>query len=66
MKKIPNYNLIPALLLIYLAGMSIYFGGEMIRNGETLRFIIIVAVELAIIFLLRFLLKKKAANEAAK
>ena len=40
-------------MLCYLAGMSIYFGGDLIRNGEALR----------LIAALYFFLKKKESRK---
>lgn len=43
--------------------MSIYFGGELIRNGEALRLIVVSLIELALIAALYFFLKKKESRK---
>lgn len=57
----------PALLLIYLAGMTLWFAPQLIANGETPRLIIVCASEIFIIVLLRFfLLKREKDREDGK
>lgn len=58
-RKIPKSKWIPALLLIYLAVMIITFGKENISNGETVKFVAIILIELLVIIALYFFLKKK-------
>ncbi len=58
-RKIPKSKWIPALLLIYLAIMIITFGKENISNGETVKFVVIILIELLVIIALYFFLKKK-------
>lgn len=43
--------------------MSIYFGGDLIRNGEALRLIVVSLIELALIAALYFFLKKKESRK---
>lgn len=43
--------------------MSIYFGGDLIRNGEVLRLIVVSLIELALIAALYFFLKKKESRK---
>lgn len=51
---------LPALLLIYLFGMTIWFAPSLIEGGETLRLVLVFAAELAVIIVLRqFLIKKE-------
>lgn len=50
-------------MLCYLAGMSIYFGGDLIRNGEALRLIVVSLIELVLIAALYFFLKKKESRK---
>lgn len=42
--------------------MSIYFGGDLIRNGEVIRLIVVSLIELALIAALYFFLKKKQSR----
>lgn len=49
----------PALLFIYLAGMTIAFAPSLIERGETLRLVIVFVTEVGIILLLRAFLRKK-------
>lgn len=46
--------------------MSIYFGGELIRNGEALRLIVVSLIELVLIAALYFFLKKKESRNNNK
>ncbi len=62
MNKIPKYNWLPGLLLIYLIGMTAWFGADLVRNGETLRLIVVFILELLVIFILRIFLKKRAGK----
>ena len=62
-KRIPRSVWLPTLLLCYLAGMSIYFGGDLIRNGEALRLIVVSLIVLALIAALYFFLKKKESRK---
>ena len=62
-KRIPRSVWLATLLLCYLAGMSIYFGGDLIRNGEALRLIVVSLIELALIAALYFFLKKKESRK---
>lgn len=62
-KRISRSVWLPTLLLCYLAAMSIYFGGDLIRNGETTRLIVVSAIELALIAVLYIFLKKKEARK---
>lgn len=58
--KIKRYNLIPALLLIYL-GVMAYMGRGMLTDGRQLEFFGITGVTLVCIFLLRIMLRKRDA-----
>lgn len=50
----------PALLLIYLFGMTLWFAPQLIANGEIARLIIVFVSEVLIIILLRkFLVKRE-------
>lgn len=58
-KKIPTSVWLPALLLIYLFGMTLWFGQHLIQNGEIVRLISVFAAEIGIILLLRMFLIKR-------
>lgn len=53
-----RYNLIPLLLLIYLAVMA-YFGRGMLLSGNYWEYFGIIAVTLLIIIALRWALKRR-------
>lgn len=57
-KKIPRSTWLPVLLLIYLAAMS-YIGRGELAAGHYLYYFGIIAVTLAIIITLHFVLKKR-------
>lgn len=44
----------PSVLTLYFLAMAIIFGPDLIRNGETLRFIIVSVIEIAIIIAVHF------------
>ncbi|MCM1484553.1 MAG: hypothetical protein NC043_09480 [Muribaculaceae bacterium] len=58
MMKLKRYNLIPALLLIYLAVMA-YMGRGMLTDGRQIEFFGIIAATLIAIGLLRIVLRKR-------
>lgn len=60
--KIPKYNWLPAVMLIYLLGMTAWFGADLIRNGEITRLVVVFLLELLVIWLLRIFLKKRAGR----
>ncbi|MDE6382473.1 MAG: hypothetical protein K2L57_06355 [Muribaculaceae bacterium] len=53
----------PALLLIYLFGMTVWLAPELIARGETARLIIVFLSEVFIIVLLRFFLIKRERQQ---
>lgn len=53
-KKVPRSIWMPALLLIYLFGMTLWFAPQLIANGEIARLVIVFCSEILIIVLLRF------------
>lgn len=59
MTKIPRSRWLPALLLVYLLAMTVYFGIDWIRAGDIARVVLVVCSELLIIALLHFFLKKR-------
>jgi hypothetical protein len=58
-KKVPRSVWMPALLLIYLFGMTLWFAPQLIANGEIARLVIVFCSEILIIVLLRFFLLKR-------
>ncbi len=62
-KKIRRSSWMPALLLIYLFGMTVWFAPELIARGETARLIIVFLSEVFIIVLLRFFLIKRERQQ---
>lgn len=47
------------VLAIYFIGMAIWFGPELIRKEEYLRFILVSVVEIAVIIAVRYFYKAK-------
>lgn len=63
-KRVPRSVWMPALLLIYLFGMTLWFAPQLIANGEIARLVIVFCSEILIIVLLRFfLLKREKQND---
>ncbi len=58
-KKVPRSVWMPALLLIYLFGMTLWFAPQLIANVEIARLVIVFCSEILIIVLLRFFLLKR-------
>lgn len=58
-RKIRKSVWMPALLLIYLFGMTAWFAPALIANGETARLITVFLSEIFIIVLLRIFLVKR-------
>lgn len=54
-----KYIWLPALLSIYFVFMTVYFGMDLLRSGETLRFWGTIAAEIAVLTALVFFLKKR-------
>lgn len=63
-----KYIWLPVLLSIYFLFMTFYFGMDLLRQGETMRFWLTAGAELAVIIALVFFLKKreKLRNEREK
>lgn len=61
--KVPKSTWLPIVLLIYLIGMTLYFGLDKLANGETVEFFAILIIDLIVIALLHFLLKKIEQNK---
>lgn len=60
--KIPRYKLIPALLAVYALFMTLYFGLDLLRDGQHLRFYSTVIAETAVIVLTYFALRRRYRN----
>ena len=54
-----KYIWLPALLSIYFVFMTVYFGMDLLRSGETLRFWGTIAAEIIVLIALVFFLKKR-------
>lgn len=57
--KIKEYQFITCLLTIYALFMTLYFGLDLLRDGQALRFWITLTVETVVIILAFFALKKR-------
>ena len=57
--RIYKYIWLPALVAAYFLGMTFYFGLDLLRQGETTRFWLTVAAEVAVLTALVFFLKKR-------
>lgn len=62
-QRIPKYKWLPVILFLYFAGMSIYFGKDLILSGQYLRFTIISVVEILVIIAVYFTQKGKYKAE---
>lgn len=54
-----KYIWLPSLLAAYFLFMTFYFGLDMLRSGETVRFWSIVGIEVVVLAALVFFLKKR-------
>ncbi len=54
-----KYIWLPTLLAIYFLFMTLYFGIDLLRSGETTRFWITVGAEFVVLVALVFFLKKR-------
>ena len=54
-----KYIWLPALLALYFCFMTVYFGLDLLRSGETLRFWATIGAESAVLIALVFFLKKR-------
>ena len=57
--KIPRHKLVTALLAAYALFMVIYFGTDLIRAGQYLKFTAITATEAVVITLAYFALRRR-------
>ncbi|MBJ2196439.1 hypothetical protein EEL52_12430 [Muribaculaceae bacterium Isolate-113 (HZI)] len=61
-KKIKKSVWLPAILALYFICMAIFFGPELIRNGESTRFITVSVIEVVIIIACHFFYKHRERN----
>ncbi len=54
-----KYIWLPSLLGIYFVFMTVYFGLDLLRSGETFRFWTTIGAELVVLIALVFFLKKR-------
>lgn len=54
-----KYIWLPALLALYFCFMTVYFGLDLLRSGETLRFWCTIGAETAVLIVLVIFLKKR-------
>ncbi len=54
-----KYIWLPAILAVYFLFMTFYFGMDILRSGETLRFWATVGSECAVLIALVFFLKRR-------
>lgn len=54
-----KYIWLPALLGLYFIFMTIYFGLDLLRSGETFRFWATIGAEIIVLIALVFFLKKR-------
>lgn len=57
--KIPRYKLIPSLLTVYALFMTLYFGLDLLRQGQSFRFFATVCAEAILIVLTYFALRRR-------
>ena len=57
--KLPKYILVPSLLTIYALFMTLYFGLDLLKSGQTLRFYGTLAAEIIVIVLAFFALRRR-------
>lgn len=58
-RKIKKSIWLPCVLAIYFIGMAVFFGPQLIRDGETFRFILVSAVEIIVIIAVHYFYKRK-------
>lgn len=62
-RKIKKSTWLPALLLCYLAGMTIWFAPSLIATGEIVRLVSVFIADIVIIVLLRLFLVKRERQQ---
>ncbi|MDE7403025.1 MAG: hypothetical protein K2M87_06405 [Muribaculaceae bacterium] len=58
-RKVKRSVWLPIVLLIYIIAMTAWFAPSLIAQGEVLRLVLVVGVELVIIAILYILLKRR-------
>lgn len=64
--KIKKYQLVTCMLALYALFMTFYFGLDLLREGQTLRFWLTTAAETAVIILAFFALRKRDRYRAKR
>lgn len=64
--KSKRYIVVPLVLLTYAVFMSVYFGLEMLREGQTLKFTIICCAEALVLVLLSLSIRKRDRLKAER
>ena len=64
--KIQRYKFVTTLLVIYALFMTLYFGLDLLRSGQTLRFYATVAGEIVVIILTFFALRRRDRLRASR
>lgn len=54
-----KYIIVPAVLAVYFLFMTFYFGTQLLREGEVLRFWLTVVSEVIVLIALYFVMKKR-------
>ena len=57
--KIPRYKLVTLLLVAYALFMTLYFGTELLKSGEDIRFYLTAGSEAIVITLTYFALRRR-------
>lgn len=57
--KIKKYQVVTGVLAIYGIFMTLYFGLDLLKEGQTLRFWITLSAEIIVIILAYFALKRR-------
>lgn len=57
--KIPKYKFVTALLAVYAIFMTFYFGLDLLRSGNAVRFYSTLIAEIIVIILAFFALRKR-------
>lgn len=62
-RRIKKSVWLPAVLTVYFIAMMAVFGPELVRNGETARFITVSIIEIIIIVLVHLFFKKRERGD---
>ena len=66
MKKIQKHQIVTSLLAVYALFMTLYFGLDLLKQGHVLRFWVTFSVEIVVITLSFFALKKRDQYRAQR